>query len=150
MIADRKALNINGAQYSAKKANAALHPSDVIIKGITYTINMADFSPANGTVNTPMMTTYHVSASWHSDDTTGALVDCGANNGIAGADCHIIKGMDHFINVEGIDNQVMEKHPIVTAGGITNSNRGPVILIMNQYAYVGKGTSIHSSPQMEW
>ena len=43
----------------------------------------------------------------------------------------------------------MEKHPIVTSCGITNSIRGPVILIMNQYVHAGKSTSIHSSPQME-
>ena len=45
----------------------------------------------------------------------------------------------------------MEKHPIIIAGGVTNSNKGPIILIMNQCALVsGKGTSIHSSLQMEW
>ena len=38
---------------------------------------------------------------------------------------------------------------IVTAGGVTRTQRGEVILILNQYAYVGKGTSIHSSPHME-
>ena len=105
--------------------------------------------PANDTVNTSMVTTYHVSASQHSDN-TGALVDHGANGGITGADCHVIKAIDCFVNIEGIDNHVMEKHPLVMAGGITTSNRGPVILIMNQYAHVGKGASIHSSPQMEW
>jgi hypothetical protein len=34
--------------------------------------------------------------------------------------------------------------------GITEMNRGPVILIMNQYAHSGKGHSIHSLPQLEW
>ena len=63
MMANNKELNINGTWYSAKKANAAPHPSDVIIKGVTYIINMAKFSPANTTVNTSMTTTYHVSAS---------------------------------------------------------------------------------------
>jgi hypothetical protein len=36
------------------------------------------------------------------------------------------------------------------AGAVTQSNRGPVILIMHQYAHSGKGHSIHSSPQLEW
>ena len=58
--------------------------------------------------------------------------------------------MDRFINVEGIDNHMMEQHLLVTARGVTNSNRGPIILIMHQYALAGKGISIHSSPQMEW
>jgi len=44
----------------------------------------------------------------------------------------------------------MEWLPIVTAGATVKSNRGPVILIMNQYAHAGKGHTIHSSPQMEY
>ena len=104
--------------------------------------------PMHSAISSPIATD-HVSALQHSDK-MGALIDCGANGGIVGADCCVIKEMHHFINVKGIDNHVMEKHPIVTAGGITNSNKGPIILIMNQYALSGKVTSIHSSPQMEW
>ena len=91
---------------------------------------MTKSSPATGTENIIMMTTYNVSTSQHSDN-IGALVNHGANSGIAGANCCVIKATYSFVNVEGIDNHVMDKHPIVTAGGITNSNRGPVILIMN-------------------
>ena len=47
MLADKKDLNINGAQYSAKKANNAPHPSDVTIEGVTYTISMTNFSIMN-------------------------------------------------------------------------------------------------------
>ena len=83
---------------------------------------------------------------------TGALIDRGANGGITGDDCHVIEQDPNgcYINVKGIDNHVMEQHPIVMAGGIANSNRGPIILIMHQFALAGKGTSILSSPQMEW
>jgi hypothetical protein len=44
----------------------------------------------------------------------------------------------------------MTKRQLVTAGAVTEMNRGPVIFIMNQYAHSGKGHSIHSSPQLEW
>jgi len=54
-----------------------------------------------------------------------------------------------YVNVEGIDKHVMEKHPIVTAGATVQSNGGLVILIMHQYAHAEKGHSIHSLPQME-
>jgi hypothetical protein len=40
----------------------------------------------------------------------GALVDRGANGGIAGSDCRIIEVNDQpqrFVNVEGIDGHVM-------------------------------------------
>ena len=58
--------------------------------------------------------------------------------------------MSCFVNIEGINNHVMEQNPTVTVGGVTNSNKGPIILVMNQYALSGKGTSIHSLPHMEW
>ena len=149
MMADKKELDINGAQHSVKKANAALHPSDMTIKGVTYTISMMSLSPMTDTVSTPMMTTYHVSASQHSDNTR-SFMDHGTNGDITGEDCPVIEATNQFVNVEDIDNHVMAKHPTVTAGGITNSNRGLIILIMNQYAHSEKGTSIHSLPQMEW
>ena len=39
--------------------------------------------------------------------------------------------------------------PIITAGPVTRTQRGNVILIMNQYAYVESGCTIHSCVQME-
>jgi hypothetical protein len=84
---------------------------------------------------------------------TGALVNRGANGRIAGSDCRIIEVNNqpqHFINVEGIDRHVMTKWLLVTAGAVTETNQGPIILIMNQYAHSGKGHSIHSSLQLEW
>jgi hypothetical protein len=44
----------------------------------------------------------------------------------------------------------MEQRRLVTAGVVTHSNHGPVILIMHQYAHSRKGHSIHSLPQSEW
>ena len=133
----------------AKRASATSHAGNVTINGVMYSINMTRFSiPTSSDISSPMAT-YHVSALQHSNK-TGALIDHGANGGIAGADCHVIEEMHCFINVEGINNHVMEKHQIVIAGGVSNSSKGPIILIMNQYALSGKGMSIHSSPQMEW
>jgi hypothetical protein len=54
------------------------------------------------------------------------------------------------VNVEGIDGHIMERRRLVMAGAVTQSNCGPVILIMHQYAHSGKGHSIHSSTQLEW
>ena len=39
--------------------------------------------------------------------------------------------------------------PIVTAGVVTRSQGGPVIIIMNQYAYIVGRQTIHSSGRME-
>jgi hypothetical protein len=44
----------------------------------------------------------------------------------------------------------MEWRRLVTAGAVTHSNRGQVILIMHWYAHSEKGHSLHSLPQLEW
>jgi hypothetical protein len=54
------------------------------------------------------------------------------------------------MDVEGIDNHRIADIRIVTAGALVDTNRGPIILIMNQYTHAGKGKTIHSRGQMEW
>jgi len=135
MMAAKANININGVKYSIKQALTVGQPTNVSIDGIPYSMSMA-------------LTTYHVSASRRS--ASRSLVYRGANGGIVGDDCHLIEETTHFVNIEGIDDHVMERRPIITAGATVKSNRGPVILIMNQYAHAGKGHTIHSSPQMEY
>ena len=38
---------------------------------------------------------------------------------------------------------------MITAGGVTNSDKGKVIIIMHQYAYNPVGRTVHSSIQIE-
>ena len=102
MMADKAEIDINRHKYSVKKADAAPHPVDVAIDGIRYAINMTRVSILPTMDDHSLTTTYHVSTSRHSDK-TGALIDCGANRGIAGVDCHIIEEMSHFVNIEGIN-----------------------------------------------
>jgi hypothetical protein len=91
---------------------------------------------------------YSVSAT--SQQTYLSLVDRGASGGIAGSDVCVISKTLHSVDIQGIDNHQIQNIPIVTAGGVVHSQRGPVIAILNQYAYVGRGRSIHSSCQLEW
>jgi hypothetical protein len=130
---------IGSTPYKVKRAGTTPTPMDVDIDGIIYSVKMADCVS-------------HVSTNNHSA-ATGALIDRGANGGIAGNDCQVIEvnNQPHrYVNVEGIDGHVMEQRRLVMAGAVTHSNRGPVILIMHQYAHSGKGHSIHSLPQLEW
>jgi hypothetical protein len=132
-------VSVNGVPNTAKKVGSSPALTDINL-GVTYTVKMVD------------LTTYCISSTRHLD-MTGTLVDQGANGGIAGSDCHVIEVNDQpqrFVNVEEIDRHVMTKWQLVTAGAVTEMNRGPVILIMNQYAHSGKGQSIHSSPQLDW
>jgi hypothetical protein len=134
-----KVKTISGTPYEVKCAGTTPAPTDVDIDGIIYSVKMADC-------------VYRVSTNNHSE-APGALIDQGANGGIAGNDCQVIEVNDQphqYVNVEGIDGHIMERHRLVTAGVVTHSNHGPVVLIMHQYAHSGKGHSIHSSPQLEW
>ena len=53
------------------------------------------------------------------------------------------------MDVQGIDNHQLTNIPIVTAAGIVETQKGPITLIMNQYAHVKHGKTIHSSAQWE-
>jgi len=127
-MAAKADMDVNGIKHTIKQASTVGQPTDVSIDGITYSVSMA-------------LSTYHVSASLCS--ALGSLVNRVANGGIVGDDCHLIEEMTRFVNIEGIDDHVMEWRPIVTAGTTVKSNRGPVILIMNQYTHAGKGHTIH-------
>jgi hypothetical protein len=134
-----KVKTIGGTPYKVKRAGTTPASMDVDIDGVVYSVKMADC-------------VYRVSTNNHSE-ATSALIDRGANGGIAGNDCQVIEvnNQPHrCVNVEGIDGHVMERRRLVTAGAVTHSNCGPVILIMHQYAHSRKGHSIHSSPQLEW
>jgi hypothetical protein len=93
-------------------------------------------------------TVYH--ASNHRSNQRDALIDRGANGGIAGADFRIIDKTGQFVDVQGIDNHQMVDIPIVTAGTVIQTQQGEVIAILHQYAHAGKGKTVHSSGQLEW
>jgi hypothetical protein len=111
-------------------------PQEVNLNGIVYRqVNMAH-------------TTYSISSS-HITGNKGALVDRGANGGIAGSDVRVINKTGKSVDIQGIDNHRITQIPIVTAGGVINTQKGPAIAIMHQYAYTGKGKTIHSCAQLE-
>ena len=61
-----------------------------------------------------------------------SLVDREANGGAAGNDVRVIeKHPDKTSNTKGIDNHEVPSMPIATAGGVTSTNSGEVMLIMH-------------------
>lgn len=82
--------------------------------------------------------------------TQGTLIDRGANGGIVGQDMRVIEKSTRTVNVQGNDNHQLTNIPLVTAGAVVTSQKGDIIAIVHQYAYTGKGKSIHSSGQLEW
>ena len=86
----------------------------------------------------------------HANHTNQQLVDHGANEGLAGSDMHVIHRTYRKINIQGIDNHEVTGLDVVTAATLLNTSQGKVIGIFNEYAYLGKGSFIHSSGQVEW
>ena len=77
-------------------------------------------------------------------------MDRGANGGLAGSDMRVIYKTHCKINISGIDNHEVTGLDVVTAATLLNTSLGKVIGIFNEYAYLGNGSSIHSSGQLEW
>ena len=86
----------------------------------------------------------------HANHTNNQLVDRGANGGLAGSDMHVIYKTHRKIDISGIDNHEVNGLDVVTAATLLNTSLGKVIGIFNEYAHLGKGSSIHSSGQLEW
>ena len=91
---------------------------------------------------------YHVSK--HSSSHYGSLIDRGANGGLAGSDVRILERTGRTVSVTGIDNHELPGLDIVTCAALLHTNHGTVVLIMHEYAYYGRGNTIHSPGQIEW
>ena len=91
---------------------------------------------------------YHVSK--HSSSHYGSLIDRGANGGLAGSDVRILERTGRTVSVTGIDNHELPGLDIVTSAALLHTNHGKVVLIMHEYAYYGRGNTIHSPGQIEW
>ena len=80
----------------------------------------------------------------------GTLVDRGANGGILGNDAIVIYKRRKTVDVTGIDNHEINSLRMVDATAKTITNKGPVILILRNYAYHGVNRTLHSAGQIEW
>ncbi|MEO1603375.1 MAG: hypothetical protein AAFU49_23535, partial [Pseudomonadota bacterium] len=78
-----------------------------------------------------------------------SLVDRGANGGLGGADVCLLETTNRSVDIVGIGDHTIDNCPVGTVAGVAHSQHGPVCLIMHQYAWHGKGKSIHSCVQLE-
>ena len=81
----------------------------------------------------------------------GALMDSGANGGMAGSDTRVLATVPHaFVDITGVGREVLQCLPIVQcASAVETINEGPIVLIMSQYAHKPNSKSIHSKSQVE-
>ena len=131
----RKVLSTTPGRDSTRDPDKS-HGKELVIDGKKYRqVNMAKML-------------YKVST--HKSSSKGdSLVDRGANGGVGGEDVRVIDFTGRSVDVQGIDNHQVTDIPLATVGAVAESQKGPVILIMHQYAYTGKGRTIHSSGQLE-
>jgi Reverse transcriptase (RNA-dependent DNA polymerase) len=122
---------------AAKSTNSVkLPPGDirrVMSKSSTRFVNKVEYCVSKHQTTASMM----------------SLVDRGANGGVAGDDVRVIFKTNRNVDIRGIDNHQVTNIPIGTVGGVVTSQKGPIIIIMHQYALLGKGSSIHSPCQLE-
>jgi hypothetical protein len=124
-------------------SNAKTPPASVVVDGHKYFIKIHRIIRHDAKIS------YRASSASYRQ--RGALIDRGSNGGVAGADIRIISIDPHrTVDVKGIDHHRINDIRIVTAGAYVESQRGPIILIMHQYANAGKGKTIHFSGQLEW
>ena len=86
----------------------------------------------------------------HANHTNQQLADHGANEGLAGPDMRGIHRTYRKIKIQDIDNHEVADLDVVTAVTLLNTPQGKVTGIFNEFAYLWKGSSIHSSGQLEW
>jgi hypothetical protein len=80
----------------------------------------------------------------------GALLDRGANGGIIGNDARILRVHNvPAVGVTGIYGQGLQSLMLVDAYAKISTQKGDIIGIFNQYAFLGEGKSIHSVLQIE-
>ena len=86
----------------------------------------------------------------HANHTNQQLVDNGANEGLAGPDMRGIHRSYRKIKIQDIGDHEVADLDVVTAATLLNIPQGKVTGIFNEYAYLWKGSYIHSSGQLEW
>ena len=130
-------------------------PSDPLLAMVHQSINTSDDAASDishvlSVKRSPQIQVCQCYLFQHASHTNQQLVDHDANGGLAGSDIHVIHRTYCKINIQGIDNHEVTGLDVGTAATLINTSQGKVIGIFNEYAYLGKGSSIHSSGQLEW
>ena len=74
----------------------------------------------------------------------------GTNASLTVAGVHVLERTVRNISVTGIDDHELPGLYIVACVALIHTNHGKVTRIMHQYAYYGRGNTIHSPCQIEW
>ena len=108
----------------------------------------SDVTPQRSINSADIHLFYHIAQAKQAQHSS--LVDRGANGGLAGSDVRVLSTSSRKYTVTGVDQHQINGLDIVQCAALVNTSHGYVNLIMNEYAYYGKGHTIHSSGQIEW
>ena len=95
-----------------------------------------------------LASTYHISKP--SASSYVSLADRGVNGGLAGTDICVLERTGRNVSVTGIDDHELPGLDIVTCVALIQTNHGKVNMHRHEYAYHGRGNTIHSPCQIEW
>ena len=123
------------AQNLLSSKHTVAAKKSITVDGMTYTLSTTKI-------------TYRSNSTIATRTTKGALVDSGANGGLAGSNMRVIETSSAVVDVAGIEGNMLTDLPLCTAAGTVQTTSGPAVAIFHQYAHVGHGETIHSSNQM--
>ena len=81
-------------------------------------------------------------------DSIGPLTDQGANGGLASADFHMLEYTEQYADIMGVGQVSLNALPLVTCDGTIHMTQDPVVLIVNQYTFYGKVSTVQSVWQL--
>jgi hypothetical protein len=141
--------NHNSTPSSTYNANATQsHPSPPAAPQVPG--NNLHQMLSNSHLHAPtQINTVHCTYSIHCVDiqSSGALIDGGANGGLGGSDVRITWETHSTADVAGIGGKSLTNLPICMVGAVIQTNKGPIIGVFN--AYYGKGQTVHSVNQFQ-
>ena len=81
----------------------------------------------------------------------GALMDSGANRGMARFDTRLLATVLHaHVDITGVGGDILQRLPLVQCASMVDTiDEGPIILILSQYAHKPSAKTIHSKSQVE-
>ena len=81
----------------------------------------------------------------------GALMDRGANGGMAGFDTRLLATVPHaHVNITGVGGDVLQHLPLLQCASVVDTiGEGPIIMILSQYAHKPDAKTIPSKSQVE-
>ena len=81
----------------------------------------------------------------------GALVDSGANGGMAGMDTRVLATVPHaHVDITSLGGSILKQLPLIQcASRVDTVDEGKIVLIMSQYAHKPDSKTLHSKSQIE-